>query len=129
MATSLFDSAGNRIYCQQRRIYLQLAGTTTSRCLGVLEGDTFHTRRKSGQHVMRSQDDVGFNYSLIRYGKFTHIEVALSDGRILRTTRDRVLEVGECRHFAGTGFELQIFLRLDQFEPVQESLEFTGVTP
>lgn len=127
MANRLFDSNGNEIYCENRRIYLRLKGTSSRRCLGVVEGDTFHTRRKAGRHVMRSQDDVGFNYSLIRYGKFINVEVAVSDGRILRTTRAAILEHGECRHFEGMGYELQIFLRLDQFQPSPESVELAGV--
>jgi hypothetical protein len=69
---------------------------------------------------MRNQNDIGFNYSLIKYGKFNFVEVALSDGKTLRTTRKNILENGKPLHFHDN--ELQIFLEPEKFN-AQENLK------
>ncbi len=129
MPSRICDKHGNEVWCQEGRVYLRLAGSTRTRCLGIIDGEKFCTRRKTGKHVMRTLSDIGFNHALIRSGKFSLVEVELSDGRILRTTRDHILERGVCRNFASEGQELQIFLPITEFQRNNEQLMLEGITP
>ncbi len=118
MTNKCFDKYGNEIYCQNKRVYLRLLGESRTRCLGVVDGDTFHTRRKVFLHTMRNQNDIGFNYSLIRYGRFNFVELEQSDGKTLKTTRKNILNNGECKHFENN--ELQIFLKPSKFDSQEQ---------
>jgi hypothetical protein len=118
LTNKCFDKYGNEIYCQNKRIYLRLLGENRTRCLGVVDGDTFRTQRKVSLHTMRNQNDIGFNYSLIRYGRFNYVEVELSDGKTLKTTRENIFKNGECKHFGNN--ELQIFLEPTKFNSQEQ---------
>jgi len=111
----LFDKYGNELWCDNQRVYLRLKDSNRIRCLGAVDGDSFYTQRKD-LHTMRNLHDVGFNYALMKRGKFKNVVVEFSDGTVLRTTREKILEEGECRHFKSEGYELQIFLPLSQFQ-------------
>lgn len=115
MANKVFDKWGNELWCEVGRVQLRLAGSTRVRFLGTVEGNVFRTYRKLS-HRFQAMDGVGFNWHLMKRGKFTTVEVEMADGRILRTTRETILEKGAPLHFKSEGFELQLFMPLSVFE-------------
>ncbi len=127
MASEIVDGNGNKISCVNGRVCLQLAGSAKVRCLGIISDGVFNTRRQLS-HVMRGQKDIGFNYSLIRRGKFEFVEVELlPEGKIIRTTRSNILENGKVENFKSRGFELQVFLPIDKFATQGQLFEETSV--
>jgi hypothetical protein len=127
MTNQVFDKYGNELTCKDGRVFLRLNGTSRSRCLGVISGETFYTQRKTEAHLMRTLEDIGFNWHLIKRGTFNKVVVEISDGRILRTTREHILQCGSTKFFKNQGFELQIFLPINQFVMPEPSLT-EGVT-
>jgi hypothetical protein len=114
MARNLFDKFGNELWASEGRIYLKLAGSERVRFLGVVEGDRFRTFRKRA-HRFNAMDSLGFNYHLMKYGKFCFVEVEFDTGEVIRTTREHVLQCGKRMMFRYQGFELQIFVPLSEF--------------
>lgn len=112
MASTVFDRHGNELWAENGRVYLRLKDSNRARFLGVVRGDTFRTFRKQ-VHRFNSMDAIGFNWHLIKRGKFSTVEVELETGEVLRTTRENILEHGSAMMFKG--FELQIFLPVEQF--------------
>jgi hypothetical protein len=115
MASEIFDKYGNKLYSLNGVIHLQLK-SGVRRTIGVIEKDTFITSRKLGVHRFQKMDGIGFNWQLMNKGKFSKVEVALSDGRTLRTTRSWILKHGSTKMFKEQGFELQMFLPLEMFK-------------
>jgi len=114
MANRLFDKFGNELWAENGRVYLKLKDSNRTRFLGVVEGDTFRTFRKQA-HKFNCMDAIGFNWHLMKHGKFRTVEVRLDTGEVLRTTREHVLEFGSVKMFKNQGFELQIFLPISNF--------------
>ena len=111
-----------------------------TRYIGKIDtaGDgTFYTTR-SEKHLFRKTNSLGINYSLLsdELIKFKWI-VIFCNGQKLISTRNYYLKKGKAFQFPNKGFELQVFVPIDelnektaqQFEQsfgVQESL-FTNV--
>jgi hypothetical protein len=120
MANRLFDRLGNELWCEHGQVKLRLNGSHRVRFLGTVEGGVFHTYRKES-HRFRAMDGIGFNWQLMKHGKFSIVEVQLADGRTLRSTRERILTEGSPLQFKTEGFELQLFVPLTVFESRQKS--------
>jgi len=114
MANRLCDKFGNILTCTRGKVWLRLNGSQRERFLGEVEGDTFRTFRKRA-HRFECMDAIGFNWHLMKHGKFRTVEVRLDTGEVLRTTREHVLEFGSVKMFKNQGFELQIFLPISNF--------------
>jgi hypothetical protein len=114
MQTEIVDGDGHRLYFQGTSVYLQLRGTGKARKLGEVQGDTFYTVRDLSRHEMHHYCEIGFNFSLIRYGLFNKIVIRCPDGLELQTTRRWVLKHGKVNR-PGRRFELQIFLSVGSF--------------
>lgn len=122
MANRLFDKWGNELWCGSGKVYLRLKGSNRDRTLGEVRGDTFYAYKQQGHIFGGEMDTIAFNWHLMKYGKFSTVEVRLYDGRVLRTTREKILQEGECRQFRGKNFELQLFVRIAMFDEVMEGI-------
>ncbi len=120
MASKLFDKYGNELWCEGGQVRLRLNGSNRVRFLGTVEGGVFRTYRKES-HRFRAMGGIGFNWQLMKHGKFSTVEVQLADGRTLRTARERILAEGSPLQFKTEGFELQLFVPLAVFESRQKS--------
>lgn len=89
------------------------------RMLGRIVEDTFHCERDPERHLMRTINSYGFNYHLMRLPLFEKVIVHQVGGEDLFTTRQHILERGSILHFKKPGFELQIFLPLKHFGPIE----------
>jgi len=115
MLPEITDSGGNRLFFQGNEVYLQLRSEAKVRKIGEVVGDTLHTIRNLSKHEMHNQREVGFNYHLIKYGRFTKIVVDTLDNQEFRTTRRWVQKYGRCSKPGGQRYELQVFLKLSDF--------------
>lgn len=118
LSRKLSDRAGYQLVRQRNKIRLFLPAGG-SRFVGLIDGNILYTSRDLDRHAMRSLHDIGFNYQLMKRGRFEAVRVRLADGSFLEISRREILEKGECRHFKDQGFELQIFVRLSDFHPLQ----------
>ncbi len=122
MAKRLIDRWGNELWCGTGTVYLRLKGSNRDRILGKVRGDMFYAFKEK-KHIFGEQGDtIAFNWHLMRYGKFRNVEIRLYDGRILRTTREKILQEGVCRQFREKNFELQLFVRIAMFDEVMEEV-------
>lgn len=66
--------------------------------------------------------ETGFNYHLMKYGRFRNV-VVQTDGGELKTTRKWILRFGRVSRPAGKQYELQIFLKTSDFKGFVEPPE------
>ncbi len=102
---------------KEGRIFLRLPGKSykAERCIGRMEGDTLVVERDPERHLFRSSNSYGFNFELIRRGKFKILCVLLPFGERMYTTKDFLLAHGKFLNFQRNQLEKQIFLRLEDF--------------
>jgi hypothetical protein len=108
------DRNGHRLFFEGRSVFLELATEKRPRHLGEVDDGTFFTTRNLERHKMRNGDSIGFNLSLIRYGRFSRVVVRTRDGQELRTTRRWILKHGRTSRPGGK-FEVQTFLPVSMF--------------
>lgn len=118
------DRYGNHLYFIGKEVFLRLHSGGRARKLGEVIGDTLHTIRNLNKHEMQNRHELGFNYHLMKYGRFCNVVVHIEDGEELKTTRKWILTFGRVCMPAGKRYELQIFLRISDFtgfvEPPEE---------
>ena len=93
------------------KVFLKLIGKQ-KQLIAYLKENTLKVQ-KDVKNIMIKFQTIGFNYDIIKKGSFENVEVTLSDGRILTTTRERILKEGKI--FKNSGFELQIFFPIPSF--------------
>lgn len=114
MTDKIFDKYGNELWCERGKVHLRLNGSGRVRFLGTVEGDVFRTFRKDS-HRFRVMDGIGFNWHLMKYGKFRNVVVHTEEGEELRTTRKWILRHGRACLPGGRRYELQLFLKISDF--------------
>ena len=102
------------------------AGPRTIGYLDRAAGGIFTTSRTQA-HVHRLTNSLGLNYELLHSHTFRWIHIDL-EGQKLITTREYFGKKGRVLNFAKQGYELQIFLPLDQFGR-EKALEFERILP
>ena len=78
------------------------------------DGNTYIVER-SPNCIMKVNNSNGLNYELMRDGQFENVVVYFSDGTMLQTKRQVVLDYGQFWHFAKNNLEVQKFLCLTDF--------------
>lgn len=121
MTNETYDKYGNRLTCMNGTIFLHLV-SGMKKTIGTLseQGTVFRCYRKAGVHTFNKSSSIGFNYRLITKGVFSFVEVVLSDGSVLQTTRENIITKGKMRMFKNQGYELQIFLDRKDFNGYNE---------
>lgn len=112
--SEISDKNGNRLFFKGNEVFLRLRSENRIRKLGEITGNTLHTIRDLGKHEMRNRCEVGFNFHLIKFGRFTNIVVHTQDEEF-ETTRRWVLKYGKTCMPGGRKYELQIFLKISDF--------------
>ena len=102
------------------RVFLALPGKDYKprREIGFLskDGQTFHCERNPERHLFRQFNAYGFNYELMKDGRFIWIVVHLPFGTQLVTSRNHLLEKGMFLNFQKNKLERQIFLPVTGFD-------------
>jgi hypothetical protein len=98
-------------------VYLTLpAGKSFKRTrkIGVLQSDTFVTRRSDATGSMHNREEIGFNYEFMRYGPpFRYVEIHFfPSGRVLRIKRQTILDYGEIMHLKHNKLDRQLYLKM-----------------
>ena len=121
MTNETYDKYGNRLTCINNTIFLHLA-SGSKKTIGTIsnEGKTFRCYRKNIAHTFNTTQSIGFNYRLIEKGLFEFVEVELSGGTVLYTTRDKIKIDGDVKMFKNQGFELQIMLPINEFSTTKK---------
>jgi hypothetical protein len=115
MRLELTDNFGNKLYFQGNRVFIALKGEGHSKQIGEVIGDCFVTRRDLDRHEMHNRKEIGFNLSLMKYGRFSNVVVMTTEGTRLETTRRWIMKYGKVNRPGGRRYELQIFLPVDKF--------------
>lgn len=92
------------------------------RYIGKISGDTYFKKVKPEHHKFKKLNSIGFNYELIKSGKFYYVKVEFGKD-ILQTTRLFILHFGKVQTFYKQSFEKQIFLPIEEFG-LTKALEF-----
>jgi hypothetical protein len=87
-----------------------------SRTIGRINAEIYIVERSENCIMRAFNRSIGFNYELMRDGKFKTVVVYFSSGRLLQTTRQTVLDYGHFLHFSKNKLEKQIFLPLADFD-------------
>ncbi len=101
-----------------KTIFLMLKGEKRKRKIGTI---TLSTRaitieRKRGEHLFRTGNSYGFNEYVLRKA-LDFDDIMLSDEHShWRIPRTFIIKNGTYKNFSVNGFELQIFVSLDQIE-------------
>ena len=121
MTNETYDKYGNRLTCINNTIFLHLA-SGSKKTIGTIsnEGKTFRCYRKCVTHTFNTTQSIGFNFRLIEKGLFEFVEVELSGGTVLQTTRDKIKSDGDVKMFKNQGFELQVFLSMNEFSTIRK---------
>lgn len=125
MLSEITDRNGNRLYFQGGEVFLQLRHEGRARKLGEVIGDTLHTVRNLRKHEMLNRHEIGFNWALMKHGKFRNVVVHTEDSEELLTTRKWILRHARACFPGGKRYELQLFLKISDFvgfvEPEEEA--------
>jgi len=121
MTNRLFDKFGNELYVENGKVFLRLKESKRVRFLGYIKGDTFYTFRKR-MHRFECMDAIGFNWHLMKYGKFRNVEIELETGDVMHITREHILEHGSTKMFKSQGYELQIFVPITVFNQTKSEV-------
>ena len=119
-----YDKYGNRLYCENGTVFLELA-SGMKKTIGTVseDGTTFHCYRKVGKHTFNTVGEIGINYSMVKRTNLRWFEVELSNGKRLQTSRKWIEKYGSVRLFKKQGYELQYFLKEEQFQGFVEPEE------
>ena len=101
------------------KVFLMLPGKEykEKRCLGYIDRDCFHCLRNPHQHIYGTQRALGFNWELMRDGKFDFAVIHTPFGRdVLIASRSKIIRDGKFLEFANNKLEKQIFLPLSEFK-------------
>jgi hypothetical protein len=99
------------------------------RVIGRLDraaGGIFYAKRTK-DHLHRLSNSLGVNYELLTRFAFRWIFIDF-DGLRLITTKNYLLRHGKVLNFSKSGFEIQIFLPIEQFGR-EKALEFERILP
>ena len=97
-----------------------------TRYIGKIDtaGDGTFISVRNEAHLFRKTNSLGLNYDLLS-SEDVHFKniLIIYNGKKLLTTREYFLKKGKIFQFAKKGFELQMFLSLDEFN-LKKALEF-----
>lgn len=99
------------------------------RMVGRIKGTRFITVRKPLSHTHLLTNSYGFNYHFINdaeYWGFDIVELKERRKLIAKLTPKEIMEKGEIKQYRDKGFELQIFVSLDDLKskPKKKKGEF-----
>lgn len=116
---SVEDEIGNLLLCKDNgsriTVSLKLKSERRYRKLGIInrEQKSISIKRNSGKHLMRKFSGYGFNHKLLVDSK-TFDTIRLSDENSSWTIpKQFILDNGKYLNFKSQGFELQIFISLN----------------
>lgn len=117
------DSFGNGIIVRRGgntlRLSIRLNGADKERKIGEIDmqARTLTVTRTRAKHLLQKGNAYGLNHKLIAEAtRFDTVRIVDDYGR-WDIPREYILENGKFLLFAKQGFELQIFISLEQIEP------------
>lgn len=124
------DDSGNLLKCinngKRIIIWLKLASEKRHRKLGTinLKQKTLQIERNRSRHLMRKFDGYGFNHKLIADSKLFDTVRLTDDFSEWKIPKKFILDNGMFLNFKGQGFEVQIFVTLNQIEQFKKEPKF-----
>lgn len=123
MTNRTTDKQGNKIEAvhlnHNVELFLKLQAESRRRNLGTIRklSRELHINRKRGKHLYRKLEAYGFNYFVLSNAKLFDTIVLEDEWRKWKIGRQWVLDNGKFLNHKKEGFELQIFISLDQLAP------------
>lgn len=118
------DYFGNSLIAEKKgnhlEVYLKLAHKF-KRHIGTvnIQERVMHTKRKRSKHMLLATLSYGFNNHLVRNAKsFDHILLTDEEGSY-KIPREIIIDEGSYFYFKTTGFEKQIFLKIERIKEFQ----------
>jgi hypothetical protein len=110
------DEYGNKLYRRKDTIFLHLTSEQNPRKLGIIdeENQVIVITRESSKHLHRLSNSYGFNLQLLKTATvFNSIRLIVDNIHYLIPIK-LIKEKGKFLFFKQQGFELQVFLSLDE---------------
>ena len=127
------DSFGNGIVVRRGgntlRLSIKLNGTTKERKIGEIDMPTrtLTVTRNRAKHLLQKGNAYGLNHKLIAEAtRFDTVRIVDDFGR-WDIPREYILENGKFLLFAKQGFELQIFISLEQIQQFKHETDGNGL--